>query len=288
MIRPFTALCVLLAGSSGLYLYTEKHRTTVLDQQISKIVQDTQHIRERTAMLRAEWALLNQPDRLHALSTRFLPSLQPMMPNQFVQMSALARRLPEIMPPATVVISAATPAVAPAPELLLAARTPSAAIEPVAERPEAARRNAPQLPIQLVSASVGGELARHLSTEADAPAPRAHAPLKLASSSRPVLSHTAQPRPAAQRTLPASRMAAYEGSPVRSLISTAGAYSHTAPMQTAAWHPMSHAAYAPTTRAADARSSYTQPAAPVSAAGTHSQLGFSHAALAAPVPLVGD
>ncbi len=80
MIRPLTCVCAILAGASGLYLYSEKHRTTLLDQQISGIVSDTQQIRERTAMLRAEWALLNQPDRLQALSTRFLPQLAAMAP----------------------------------------------------------------------------------------------------------------------------------------------------------------------------------------------------------------
>ncbi len=98
MIRSFTCVCALLAGASGLYLYSEKHRTTLLDQQISKIVSDTQQIRERTAMLRAEWALLNQPDRLQGLATRFLPQLGPMAPTQFVQLATLDSRLPAVGP----------------------------------------------------------------------------------------------------------------------------------------------------------------------------------------------
>ena len=102
MIRPVTALCALLAAGSGLYLYTEKHRTTLLDQQISQIVQDTRQIRERTAGLRAEWALLNQPERLQSLAHRFLPELHPMTPAQFVQMAALAQRLPDVAPPPVV------------------------------------------------------------------------------------------------------------------------------------------------------------------------------------------
>ncbi|MBS1063073.1 hypothetical protein JK185_08435 [Gluconobacter wancherniae] len=94
MIRPFTIACALLAGGSGLFLYTKKHETTVLDQQITKIVQDTQRVQSQTAMLRTEWALLNQPDRLSALSSRFLTSLHPMDPTQFVRMASLEQMLP--------------------------------------------------------------------------------------------------------------------------------------------------------------------------------------------------
>ncbi|OUJ16816.1 hypothetical protein [Acetobacter sp. DsW_063] len=94
MIRYFTLLCAVSAGLSGLFLYSKKHQTTVLDQQISSIVSDTQHIRQQTAMLRTEWALLNQPDRLSRLAARFEPSLQPMTPRQFVRLSDLAGHLP--------------------------------------------------------------------------------------------------------------------------------------------------------------------------------------------------
>lgn len=94
MMRSFTLLCAVMAGLSGLFLYSKKHQTTLLDQRISEIVADTQHVREQTAMLRAEWALLNQPDRLAALSARFLPDIHPMAPTQFIQMASLADRLP--------------------------------------------------------------------------------------------------------------------------------------------------------------------------------------------------
>jgi len=94
MIRSFTVLCALLSGASGLYLYNEKHRTTVLDQQISHIVADTQQVQQQTSMLRTQWALLNQPDRLGELATRFLPTLHPMAPEQFIRMASLESRLP--------------------------------------------------------------------------------------------------------------------------------------------------------------------------------------------------
>ena len=116
MIRPFTCLTVLLAASSGLYLYSEKHKTTLLDGRIRAVVADTDRIEDRTSMLRAEWALLNQPDRLQALAARFLPQLQPMAPTQFVPVAELDRHLPAEGPPP----DAAVPVV-PAAGVLLAA-----------------------------------------------------------------------------------------------------------------------------------------------------------------------
>ncbi len=119
MIRPFTCVCVVLAAGSGLYLYHAKYRAEVLDRQIAEVVKATDAAHERTGMLRAEWTVLNEPDRLQDLATRYL-QLQPMAPTQFVQMSALDTRLPpvSITPPAP-------PAPAPAaPGPAVAATTP--------------------------------------------------------------------------------------------------------------------------------------------------------------------
>ncbi len=93
MIRPFTCLCMLLAAGAGLYLYQEKHRAQVLDREIMRVVKATDVARERTGLLRAEWALLNEPDRLAALAERHL-ALKPLLPAQFVPLADLASRLP--------------------------------------------------------------------------------------------------------------------------------------------------------------------------------------------------
>lgn len=96
MIRPITFLCALLAAFSGLFLYTKKHDTLLLDQKITQLVYDTRKVQEQTVMLRTQWALLNQPDRLSALSERFLPQLQTVQPRQFVKMDKLVSALPAI------------------------------------------------------------------------------------------------------------------------------------------------------------------------------------------------
>jgi hypothetical protein len=72
MIRPLTFLCMLSTVGSGLYLYTEKHSAEMLDRQIGKAIHGTQAARERTGLLRAEWAVLNDPARLQTMADQYL------------------------------------------------------------------------------------------------------------------------------------------------------------------------------------------------------------------------
>jgi hypothetical protein len=109
MIRPFTCVCLLMAGASGLYLYHEKYRVQLLDQQIAQTVKATEATRARTNMLRAEWTLLNEPQRLQDLASHYL-QLQPLAPSQFVQLADLDSHLP---PPVSPDVQPAAP---PAPD----------------------------------------------------------------------------------------------------------------------------------------------------------------------------
>ncbi len=108
MIRPITCVTFLLACGSGLYLYQTKHKVHVLDAQIDQVVHQTAQVREQTRVLRAEWTLLDQPDRLQQLAAQFL-TLQPTKPSQFVSAADLDFRLPAPLPPPS-----ATPAPPPA------------------------------------------------------------------------------------------------------------------------------------------------------------------------------
>lgn len=96
MSRPFTVLCAFLAAGSGMFLYYKKHETLMLDQDITRLVHETHHIQQQTTLMRTEWALLNQPDRLSALSARFLPKLRSVDPAQFVRISRLSQHLPAV------------------------------------------------------------------------------------------------------------------------------------------------------------------------------------------------
>jgi hypothetical protein len=98
MTRPLTCLTLIAAAGAGLYLYQEKHRAQMMDREINRIVHATEQTRDRIGMMRAEWALLNEPDRLAALAQQHL-ALQTMTPGQFVQLADLGSRLPAVGAP---------------------------------------------------------------------------------------------------------------------------------------------------------------------------------------------
>jgi len=100
MIRPLTCICMLLAGGSGLYLYQSKHRAQMLDREIEQTLKAADAARDRIGVLRGEWALLNEPERLAALSQAHL-KLKSLAPWQFVTAAELGAFLPPPLVPGT-------------------------------------------------------------------------------------------------------------------------------------------------------------------------------------------
>lgn len=296
MIRPFTCVCALLAGASGLYLYSEKHRTTLLDQQISKIVADTQATRERTAMLRAEWELLNQPDRLGTLATRFLPQLQPMAPTQFVQLASLDKRLPPpgpetpphpILTPETAPnLVGQSPATTPAPNSLAPAPDTAAMAIAQADTHKTSQKPAPHRQTELAD---GGNT-QDVVAQAAVRRVAAHAVV------RPQPAHVDVARLEATRAEAVRR--AWSARASAQAIASQVAYHPSAPARYASY--TQHAPAGATTPAVSAISSYVRPPTiaaaawrparatwptPQAAGSNGSSLGSSHGTLAAPVPL---
>lgn len=101
MIRPLTCVCMLLAGGSGLYLYQSKHRAQMLDREIERTLKATDTAKDRIGVLRGEWALLNEPERLAGLSQSHL-GLKTLVPGQFVTAAELGARLPPVVVPGAV------------------------------------------------------------------------------------------------------------------------------------------------------------------------------------------
>jgi hypothetical protein len=93
MIRPLTLVSLIAAAGAGLHLYQVKHSVSMLDRELREVNRQTEVVRERTQILRAEWALLNEPDRLRQVAQRHL-ALEPMAPAQFIREAELDRRLP--------------------------------------------------------------------------------------------------------------------------------------------------------------------------------------------------
>jgi len=118
-------LSLISAFGSGLYLYTVKHRTGVIDRQIGQAIQATAEAQRQTGLLRAEWSSLNDPDRLQHLAARYL-SLAPTASTQFAQAPTLPDRIRQA-------VEAPAPAPAPltlAPLTLAPAPTPAPASSP--------------------------------------------------------------------------------------------------------------------------------------------------------------
>ena len=97
MIRSVTLVSLIAAAGAGLYLYQVKHSVSMLDRELREVNRQTEVVRERTQILRAEWALLNEPDRLRQVAQRHL-ALEPMAPAQFIREMELERRLPAARP----------------------------------------------------------------------------------------------------------------------------------------------------------------------------------------------
>jgi hypothetical protein len=95
MIHPFTLACALLAVGAGAWAYDSKHDSQMLDRKINSTMKQVDEVRGRTGMLRAEYALLNDPARLQELADQVL-SLKTTQPPQFAKLADLAIRLPAV------------------------------------------------------------------------------------------------------------------------------------------------------------------------------------------------
>ena len=95
MMRPISLLCMLLAIGSGLYLYRVKYHAQLLDREINLTLRGADDARARAALVRADYALLNDPIRLQELTDQYLP-LKTTQPTQFTTLADLERRLPPI------------------------------------------------------------------------------------------------------------------------------------------------------------------------------------------------
>ncbi len=69
-MRPLTFISMILAAVSVLCLYQTKHRSQTLDRKIEQTIKAADPAHARIGLLRAEWALLNEP-LLESLVIRF-------------------------------------------------------------------------------------------------------------------------------------------------------------------------------------------------------------------------
>jgi len=269
MIRPFTLVCMLMAGGSGLYLYQSKHRAQMLDREIGKTIKQTEQTRERIGMLKAEWALLNEPERLAELSKAHL-GLRTLQPTQFVAVADLAARLPAPIAP--------NAPKGPVELELEPEETPAAALVAQTAPPSAKTAAARPAPVAVASASASASVAD--------PKPATESkPAKSAGEAKPAQPH--------QRPAASVQMAAAPRPTILAPVTPIGVSSAaTAPGTVGEAVLRAMRANAPTYPAraqpvAASQPAYVQPAyAPVASAPVYagSLLGSARGSLPPPVP----
>jgi hypothetical protein len=91
---------VVIAGlvSAAAYVYKIKFDATVQAEQVAKLRREIRRERDGIAMLRAEWARLDNPTRIQDLADRHL-KLRPVESTQFDDFGRLPPRPPQLVPP---------------------------------------------------------------------------------------------------------------------------------------------------------------------------------------------
>jgi hypothetical protein len=200
MIHPLTLVTFAAFLGSGLYVFQTKEQVRKLDQELRTIRMETEAERARTQTLSAEWARLNDQDRLRQMAAAHLRHMQPMEPAQFQRIEDAQRRMPQAVAFAPVPSGFQRRADAPsAPgevlvftlasqrreaETALALAAPPAPPQPPAPAAVAAAPVVPQPPAPVVAAP------------APAPAPAmAPIPVAMAQPPRPAEAPRPAPRP---------------------------------------------------------------------------------------------
>ncbi|MBO9465007.1 hypothetical protein TRP8649_01908 [Pelagimonas phthalicica] len=91
-------LSALAVIGTGYWAYHENYRTQDELDRVDALRRDIGEARERLAILRAEWAYLNRPDRLKELADMNYSrlGLMPLRPDQFGSVRDVIRPVPEI------------------------------------------------------------------------------------------------------------------------------------------------------------------------------------------------
>ncbi|WP_027284435.1 cell division protein FtsL [Rubritepida flocculans] len=198
MIRPLTLLSALAFVGAGFYVFHTKEQVAGQERQLRELHREAEAHRERTRLLQAEWARLNDQERLRALAGAHLRDMQPMEPQQFLRAEDALRRLPAalafVAPPEAGFRQRADAPSSPHEPLVFTAASVAALARAAEEPRSAAPRPAAPAPAGAGAAPPAPAPAA-APVAAPAPAPRQPAAPALAASG-PAAAPSEAPRPA--------------------------------------------------------------------------------------------
>lgn len=96
MMRVVNSVAIVVTLTLAFALYHIKYETQAEQHDIRKLTAELAEEQDAIQVLRAEWSLLNQPERLEKLVARHT-QLQPLAPAQIVTMADLPAR-PKSLP----------------------------------------------------------------------------------------------------------------------------------------------------------------------------------------------
>jgi cell division protein FtsL len=125
-------ICLFLGLVALAYvIYQVKYEARGLDEEIASLANNIESERDGVAVLRAEWSMLNRPERIERLAKKYL-NLAPATPQQLLTLDTVTPRDLENAP---VLTAQATPAPAATPKPVSAAPATRTALKPVAPAP---------------------------------------------------------------------------------------------------------------------------------------------------------
>jgi len=98
MLRLLHLVVIASLVLAAAYVYKIKFDSTVQAERVAKLRREIRHERDAIALLRAEWAKLDNPARIQDLAERHA-KLRPVEATQFGDIGRLPERPPQIVPP---------------------------------------------------------------------------------------------------------------------------------------------------------------------------------------------
>jgi cell division protein FtsL len=100
MLRLLNLAVIGILVLAAAWVYEIKYSSTRQAEQVAKLRSEIRRERDAIAALRAEWAQLDNPDRIQILARRHL-TLKPITNTQFDPLTNLPEKPVDIVPPGT-------------------------------------------------------------------------------------------------------------------------------------------------------------------------------------------